>query len=302
MKKYGNLGLISILILILVLALTGCGGSSKSSGATYTGVAFTMIDVPSQSYEIAQTEVTYELWYAVKTWALNNAYLFAHAGREGTFGIDGADPTSQEPVTCVTWRDAMVWCNALTEYYNAKAGTSYKCVYCSDLAYTTPIRTSTADVIDMTDGKQDAPYINPDAKGFRLPTSDEWYQAARYIDGTKYYPDDYASGADAAYEAVPTGGSDIDGDGDVQYTSDVAVYNTSPNAVVKSKSPNKLGLYDMSGNVWEWCFDIISGSERVIRGGSWEEKFSSQLGLGLVYPLLPNDSGVYYGFRLVRTN
>lgn len=73
-----------------------------------------MIDVPSKSYEMAQTEVTYELWNAVHTWAFANGYTFANAGRKGSNG-SGSD---QQPVTTVSWREAMVWCNALTEYCN----------------------------------------------------------------------------------------------------------------------------------------------------------------------------------------
>lgn len=296
MKKYFNLGL--ILILILVPALAACD-------TTYTGVAFTMIDVPSQRYEIAQTEVTYELWYAVKTWALNNGYSFANAGREGNHGTEGADPTSasQEPVTYISWRDAMVWCNALTEYYAAKGGTKYQWVYCSDSAYTTPIRTSTDGIVDKTAGMQDNPYVNQDAKGFRLPTSNEWYQAARYIDGSTVYPDKYASGADAAYDA-PTASTDIDGDGDYKTIGDVAVYlgNAKKVARVKTKSPNKLGLYDMSGNVSEWCFDWYhGGSLRVERGGGWYDEAFDVL-VGSVYSDAPNYAYYFIGFRPVRTN
>jgi formylglycine-generating enzyme required for sulfatase activity len=43
---------------------------------------------------------------------------------------------------------------------------------------------------------------------------------------------------------------------------DVAVYSASKTADVKSKTPNKLELYDMSGDVWEWCQDIASDSFR----------------------------------------
>jgi formylglycine-generating enzyme len=295
MKKYLNLGLILILILIPV----------SVCGTAYTGVAFTMTDVPSRSYEIAQTEVTYELWYAVKTWALHNGYSFANAGREGNEGTEGADPTSasQEPVTYISWRDAMVWCNALTEYYAVKGGTRYQCVYFSDSAYTTPIRTSTDGAVDTTVGMQDNPYVNQDAKGFRLPTSEEWHQAAQYIDGSTVYPDRYASGADAAYDA-PTVSTDIDGDGDYETIGDIAVYSGNAKKIVrvKTKSPNKLGLYDMSGNVSEWCFDWYSnGSLRVERGGGWYDEAFDVL-VGSVYSDAPNYAYYFLGFRPVRTN
>ena len=131
-------------------------------------------------------------------------------------------------MTTVSWRDAIVWRNALTEYYAAKGGTSYQCVYYTDSDYAAPIRSA-------SDASIDAPYIyeaatgNQEmascaAKGFRLPTSDEWYQAARYIDGLTVYPDTYAGGADAEYD-VTTASIDIDGDGDDELTSDVAIYS-----------------------------------------------------------------------------
>jgi formylglycine-generating enzyme required for sulfatase activity len=298
MKKYINLGLILILILVPITAFS-------ASDTTYTGVAFKMIGVPSQGYEIAQTEVTYELWYAVRTWALHNGYSFANAGREGNDGTDGAAPTSanQEPVTNISWRDAMVWCNALNEYYAAKSGTRYQCVYCSDSAYTKPIRTSTDSIVDKTAGTQDNPYINPNAKGFRLPTSDEWYKAARYIDGSAVYPDTYVSGSDAAFEE-PIASTDIDGDGDYETIGNVAVYsaNSKKTANVKTKSPNKLGLYDMSGNVWEWCFDwYIGGSLRVERGGGWHD-IPFDLLVGFVYGDAPSYADSIIGFRPARTN
>ena len=80
--------------------------------------------------------------------------------------------TDQHPVTIVNWRSAMVWCNALTEWYNAQKGTSYACVYTSDAAYTNPIRDSQDGIYGSSSnpaaGSFDNPYVNPNAKGFRL--------------------------------------------------------------------------------------------------------------------------------------
>lgn len=94
---------------------------------------------------MGETEVTYELWYEVYKWATTDTgdgkrsdcgdlYSFANKGREGNNGTIGALPTTakQEPVTLVNWRDTIVWCNALTEYYNANNGSgnrSYMCLY-----------------------------------------------------------------------------------------------------------------------------------------------------------------------------
>ena len=101
-------------------------------------------------------------------------------------------------------------------------------------------------------------------KNFRLPTEAEWEYAARGGQKSKGYK--YA------------GSNNLD---------DVAWYDSNSNRMthpVKGKQPNELGLYDMSGNVWEWCQDWFddyssnaqtdptgptSGSNRVYRGGSW---------------------------------
>lgn len=106
-------------------------------------------------------------------------------------------------------------------------------------------------------------------KNYRLPTEAEWEYAAL---GGHRMP------KDAAQMTQYSGGNDI---GKVAWYSDNSGYKTHP---VGGKAPNALGLYDMSGNVWEWCGDWYgdyteeaqtnptgpkTGSNRVARGGSW---------------------------------
>ena len=345
--------------LLSILMVTGCddegsdyayppasSGYSAGDMETYSAdsVSFSMAYVPggkifptgtddsgtatvSNAYWIGETEATYQLWYAVYTWATTGSgapgageYTFANPGREGSDGTDGAAPTAaaNEPVVFINWRDAMVWCNALTEWYNSQNGTCYECVYYYDAACTAQIRDSQdgsyGTSVDVNAGSFDNPFVLKDADGFRLPASKEWELAARYIadanndgditDTGEYYPGNYASGADADYDDT-TGAVDYDNDGDVQYSADVAVFPTSSTAAVKSKvsGANALGLYDMSGNVWEWCFDWHPDNVwhyRLRRGGSWHES-SLYLQVGSEdNSSVPWYESTYYGLRFVR--
>lgn len=68
------------------------------------------------NFSIGKYEVTYELWYTVRQWALQNGYTIPSTGREGTWGSDGQVPTNLEPVTRITWRECIIWCNAYSEW------------------------------------------------------------------------------------------------------------------------------------------------------------------------------------------
>jgi uncharacterized repeat protein (TIGR02543 family) len=245
---------------------------------TVGSINFTMVNVPGKSfktgtddsgaatvtagYYVGETEVTYELWSAVYTWAGANGYIFANPGVMG----DGTSDTIQHPVTTINWRDAIVWTNALTGYYNSMNGTSYTYVY---KAGGLPIKDST----DANAGTCDNVVPDNTATGFRIPTRFEWELAARYkgdlnndgdiSDAGEYYPGNYASGGTADYNNASATGA-------VSWYS--ANSGTSTHAV-KGKTPNALGLYDMSGNVREWCFDVSPTSPplRIINGGSWSE-------------------------------
>jgi len=119
---------------------------------------------------------------------------------------------------------------------------------------------------EPTIGQKDNIGINEGATGFRLPSEAEW---------------EYAAGGGNAKENNRYAGSDdLDMVGWYYKNNE---YETKP---VGLKLPNQLGIYDMSGNVWEWCMDwfdkeffkknngvnpinLENGSFRVLRGGSW---------------------------------
>jgi len=299
---------------------------APGDASTYTAasVSFDMVYVPSKAYltntddsgydtvpnsfQISQTEVTYELWHMVMTWAISHGYSFANAGTEGQDGVIGAIPTmaKYEPVAFINWRDAMVWMNALTEWYNANNHSSndLECVYYSDVDYTMPIRSSYTTTytasINTSPGSFDNPYVKVAANGFRLLTSSEWELAARFIndinddgditDSGEFYPGNYASGADAPYTNIAE--------------TNAVSWNYNPYADthnVASKRPNALGLYDMSGNIYEWCFNWLSdGVKRQCRGGCWvnTEDYSQ---VGFVNSGAPYYKFYTLGVRIGRT-
>ena len=199
-------------------------------------------------------------------------------------GLTG-DAVLNNPVNHVNWYAAIAYCNKLslkenlTPCYSVSGVTDWE-----NLAYNSipTSRNSTWDALTY----------DKEADGYRLPTEAEWEWLARGGENYTY-----------------AGSNTVD---------DVAWYISNTNDTgsreVKTKKANGYGLYDMSGNVYEWCYDwygsvrsstadtgASSGSNRVQRGGSWIS-FASICAVSYRYYNLPYYRGINYGFRVVRSS
>jgi len=145
-------------------------------------------------------------------------------------------------------------------------------------------------------------------KQYRLPTEAEWEFAAR--GGGKAVL--FGNGKNTADP------SQINFDASTDYKKDYSIsgtYREKTLPVGSLNSPNALGLYDMSGNVWEWCSDWygayssdkqtnpagpFTGSGHACRGGSWDGD-PQNCRVGTRYSGVPTNRSLYLGFRLAKT-
>ena len=148
--------------------------------------------------------------------------------------------------------------------------------------------------------------FNTQGIGFRLPTEAEWEYAAK--GGAKVFDGGVLQKTYSRSAAQRYAGSDHFND--VGWYSENNKYETKP---VGLKFPNSLGIYDLSGNVWEWCWDwfadfnkkkkknptgSVSGTVRVLRGGAWDFA-SDNCKIDLRYSYWPHGTHSSFGFRLV---
>lgn len=190
---------------------------------------------------------------------------------------------SNYPVVFVSYYAALHYCNELSKKENL---TPYYIL--SEIKVFDPSKEKTS----ISSAKVS---INPDANGYRLPTNVEWEYAAR--GGNSSLPDwNYKySGSDkiddvAWYKNNNETGSTTNADQTAQRFC---------SHEVEKKSPNRLGIFDMSGNVREWCQDLYSEENANCRGGSWlkTNDWAQLDSYGYDYP---NSEGTDRGFRVIR--
>jgi len=221
--------------------------------------------------------------------------VYAYATAHG-YGLNaGAGKAANHPVQTVDWYDCVKWCNARSQ----QAGK-------------VPVYYTDAGLTQVYTNLEVTVYMNWGAKGYRLPTEAEWEKAARGgLSGLRFPWGNLISQTNANYWGYTAGYSyDLGPDG---YNAIGNYPATSPGtSPVGSFAANGYGLYDMAGNVWQWCWDwyatpyaggtdprgAASGSYRVIRGGCWGYyAFHCRAAFRIYYN--PTRRYDYLGFRSV---
>jgi formylglycine-generating enzyme required for sulfatase activity len=242
-------------------------------------------------FHLDQREITWTQWCVVRDWALTNGY-------EDLAGV-GSAKGDLHPVEYVGWRDCLKWCNAR-----------------SQLEGLVPCYTN-ADGSAYTNGMFFDGGCNWSADGYRLPTEAEWEYAARGGAAGHRFPWSDAetiSHDRANYNATGAYGYDEDSDGYHPDWDDDPEPYTAP---AGSFAPNGFGLFDMAGNVAEWCWDTYQydyyasspptdprGPEmpmmdHVVRGGGWgDDAYSARVAHRGAWP---DTTPGRFGFRCARS-
>ena len=214
-------------------------------------------------FRIGKYPVTFREWRRVVEWSKGRGYDLVGVGKGS-----GED----HPVRDVSWYDAVKWCNARSE----KEGKSVVYEVEGEVYRRRHFGAEDSGMVEM----------RGEADGYRLPREVEWEWAARGGVKSKGY--------------VYSGSDELDEVGWIRDNSAGAVKDLKENRGtwgVGEKRGNELGLYDMSGNVWEWCSDMDGPSLRRIRGGGWSSAGDCALVSIRVVGNYPDDRSRSTGFR-----
>ncbi len=244
-----------------------------------------------KTFYIGRTEVTWLEWKKVRSWASENGY---------DIGNVGAGSGDDHPVRDVNWYDCVKWCNARSEMNGL-----------------TPVYMVKGEVYRSrefgSDGSISVTQL-AEASGYRLPGEAEWEWAARggiKSRGYKYSGSDNMN--EVGWYCANSKGAEVDlGKELLNNLSEFMDLMTSTKKAeilgggtwpVCCKNKNEIGIYDMSGNVREWCWDAYDNGEMQlwnwIRGGSWIEKAVECANTSRVSSRTPpNNRGYEYNFGL----
>lgn len=248
------------------------------------GVLLPLANIPEAggvlAFQMMKTEVPYATWLKVRKWAgqaqhsenmgadTQPGYILDREGDMGSMKLGNLKHNGKEPVTQMSWLDAVAWCNALSELEGLTP-----CYY-EDEALSKPLRKIKERDVASRYAFQPKIFVKWDADGYRLPTISEWNAAA------------------SAQSPANSRWGKANSNGTTHETGKLPA--------------NAAGIHDLAGNVWEWVWDIDGDSfdpeknkEHTVLGGSFCNEDAPQK------TLLPNGESPWQGsfqigFRAVR--